>query len=376
MQILKYIFLFTFIWTAQYACCQTELFIPDLPSSSQMGSFQNYLIINTYKNDTSRLIMYNTDEEEPEGAVIFSSDERIVDFDLREHELYFTSYKSGQSYLKALDLLDLDENPELIELDGFSPILIAVSNSRCFISGNESSMPFDSRLQSLIEVSLDSLEKELFVIVDSIDIRDLQMYEDTLLVLNFSSYSNNLFRYTSEFEFLTNLSGPINDMAVRENELFLPVASTFDIDSCKAEILTLDLTDIEAGASVFTEEFRVSFNVEINNNYLYAYETTNVCSSLPRQISRLNLDPTVISSTFNPNEKELFILYPNPTSDVLYVQDKASIAYRIYSIDGKLVLDGNMGLDGHIDVKILSTGLFSILFQDGTAARFQKINQN
>lgn len=376
MQILKYIFLFTFIWTAQYACCQTELFIPDLPSTSQMGSFQNYLIINTYKNDTSRLIMYNTDEEEPEGAVIFSSDERIVDFDLREHELYFTSNKSGQSYLKALDLLDLDENPELIELDGFSPILIAVSNSRCFISGNKSSMPFDSRLQSLIEVPLDSLEKELFVIVDSLDIRDLQMYEDTLLVLNFSSYSNNLFRYTSEFEFLTNLRGPINDMAVRENELFLPVASTFDIDSCKAEILTLDLTDIEAGASVFTEEFRVSFTVEINNNYLYAYETTNVCSSLPRQISRLNLDPTIISSTTNQEEKELLTLYPNPTADVLIVQDKEPNAYRIYSIDGKLVLEGEMAFDGRIDVHAIPTGLFSILFQDGTAARFLKINHN
>ena len=146
MQILKYIFLFTFIWTAQYACCQPELFIPDLPSTSQMGSFQNYLIINTYKNDTSRLIMYNTDEVEPEGNVIFTTEEKIIDFDVNENYLYFTMVKSGVSTLNVLDLLNLDRNPELIELDGFSPILIAVSNSRCFISGNKSSMPFDLSL--------------------------------------------------------------------------------------------------------------------------------------------------------------------------------------------------------------------------------------
>ena len=58
------------------------------------------------------------------------------------------------------------------------------------------------------------------------------------------------------------------------------------------------------------------------------------------------------------------------------MQDKEPNAYRIYSIDGKLVLEGEMAFDGRIDVHAIPTGLFSILFQDGTAARFLKINHN
>ncbi len=380
MQFLKYIFFFTFICIAQYAFCQAEIFIPNIQSgkTSQMGSFQNFLIIDTYENNTSRLIMYNTDKEEPEGTIIFSTEERIVDFDICEHILYFTSINSGVSTLKKIDLLDLDKYPELIPLDGFSPLFIAMNSNRFFISGNISGLPINGRVQSLLEISLDSLEKESFVIADSIEIRDLQMYADTLLILNniFSSSSIDLFQYASEYKFLTNISRPINDMAIRGNELFLPVASGSLIDSCKAEILKLDLTDVESGADVFTKEFRVPLNVEVNNSHLYAYESNSLCSQLPQQISRLNLDSTIISSTSNQEEKVLLTLYPNPTTDVLIVQDKEPSAYRIYGIDGKLMLDGKVALDRSIDVQTLPTGLFSILFEDGTTARFQKINHN
>jgi len=78
-------------------------------------------------------------------------------------------------------------------------------------------------------------------------------------------------------------------------------------------------------------------------------------------------------STTNFQEENSLVLYPNPTADMLHLQDKTGV-YSIFNLLGQKILSGNLSLGSAIDVNAISSGWYIILFEDGTTARFQKFN--
>lgn len=80
------------------------------------------------------------------------------------------------------------------------------------------------------------------------------------------------------------------------------------------------------------------------------------------------------SSTHSVMEHET-ILYPNPTSEKLFVNTNvsASTDYRIYTLEGKLVLDGKLKERIHtLDVSILEEGIYFLKI-GSTTSKFIKV---
>jgi len=275
MKFSKYIFfyLFTLICLTQNASGQAELFIPNLPTVSEISTYQYNVIINIPRvgSDTSDIVMYDTNVEDSQGVTIFSAEGSVRNHAVQGEHLYFSLLKSDESTLEVLDLLNLEEDPTSIFLEGYIPLRLSASDDRLFIIAKDSSSAnaeFD--FLSLLELPLDSLEKEPFVIADSLALRNLKTYNDNLFyMVSKDNGGKDLYKYDTQIEFVASISGAINDLAIWENNIYFSNATISINDKmCKGEILSLDLTKIEEGVSIFSEEFSAPFFMDVLGFYL------------------------------------------------------------------------------------------------------------
>jgi len=90
-------------------------------------------------------------------------------------------------------------------------------------------------------------------------------------------------------------------------------------------------------------------------------------------VSKIYFDPTIGVSVGNDLSNE-FTVYPNPTSELLYIGNYSpeTYSYKIFSLDGKEKGAAESGTPGEaIDVGHLENGMY-ILMIDGKAVKFIK----
>ena len=80
------------------------------------------------------------------------------------------------------------------------------------------------------------------------------------------------------------------------------------------------------------------------------------------------------------SKKQLYSLYPNPTSGVIHIQASAEqigINYIVYSSDGKMLFSGEItGVDTEVALHNLSDGVYLITIgEDGIKQAFRVIKK-
>lgn len=96
--------------------------------------------------------------------------------------------------------------------------------------------------------------------------------------------------------------------------------------------------DCDNNNTAITGETGQSFTPSTNGNYAVVV-TENNCSDTS---SCYNMTPVGVSTYLANND---FIYYPNPTKGVLYIEIEKNnvVAYSVTSIDGKNIVEGNVG---------------------------------
>jgi hypothetical protein len=379
MNTIKYIFILLLIFVTLEVKCQREVYLSNPSFTRVLITYQNYLLVRAFDSQSERhnIVMYDLLDIEPEGNVIFSSDETISDLVIYGDSLYFSISNRLESSIQVIDLMYPDNEPEvLLEVD-FNPILLTVIQNRLFVSAADSTTEFDSSIQRLLEYDLGALDHGPILIADSLNIVDLDIYDDELIF--YEGESESIFIYDTEIEFLFNVleafngSVAINDVAIRGNELFLP-NSVWTPFIRSGEILKVDLSKLENGISVFSDEVCLPHSVAVNDSFIYVLEQ-GIFEFCPKVVSRINLDDEITSVSQIRGGNDI-IVYPNPVADVLFVQDKEAGDYKIFNLDGKQVLSGILDLNKQINLTVIPNGFYYILFDDGSTAKFQKINGN
>jgi hypothetical protein len=82
---------------------------------------------------------------------------------------------------------------------------------------------------------------------------------------------------------------------------------------------------------------------------------------------------TALNLQVDENQASLFVIYPNPASDILNVAHNFSgVTYNIYTIDGKLVKSGP--LEGtQINISEMSKGLYLLQLNAESVTQTKKI---
>lgn len=380
MNFYKFFFLLSLVFIVRKAECQREVYLPNAPYIGEMVIHENFLYteISDSQENIWNIVRYDLTDENPTSSIIYSSNEIIGDLAINGNSLYFNTVTQSnetqyQSSIQVIDLLNLDNDPEIILESEFIPLNIKIHQNKMYISGTDKSTEFDIDLQSLLVYQLDSLEQGPIIIADSLNIVDLDIY-DSKLIFYEGDNESNIFTYETEVEFLVKVFGAFNEIAIRDNELYLPNNTLTQDGTITGQILKIDLDKLEYEAIVVSDEVCGPVNIEVHNNFLYVFES-GIPPFCPRQISKINLDDE-ITSTIQIHEENNLIVYPNPSADFLYVQDKEPCTYNIFSLDGKHILSGELGIDKKININDIPTGLFYISFKDGSTAKFQKINSN
>jgi Secretion system C-terminal sorting domain len=127
-------------------------------------------------------------------------------------------------------------------------------------------------------------------------------------------------------------------------------------------------------------------NIAIDYAYVYAHDYGNQGNQgsviVRNRMNQLKLTYTNDSTNcgnitgIDPavqNKSEQILLYPNPTSDVLYLQFASAVTFQIFNSTGDLVYSNNMATSqSQITISTLATGLYIIRTSNGSTSRFIK----
>lgn len=129
-----------------------------------------------------------------------------------------------------------------------------------------------------------------------------------------------------------------------------------------AEGMTVTITAAEPEAGKIFDQWITTSNIEIDN--INAETTTFVMGSEPVNVTATYKDTETTS--VKVVEAEVLKVFPNPTSDMLYINNSDASQYAIYSITGTLVVQGRLTRQT-IPVMHLNNGIYVIKTDKGQA---------
>ena len=175
------------------------------------------------------------------------------------------------------------------------------------------------------------------------------------------------------------------DLAKRGYNLILVSRTTEKLDQTSKELIkkfnikcdyfSSDLTEVNAPDNIydFTKSNKYNIDILINNANVFTFgvfqgtidlnpdaATQYVTSNGDYDIFMQRFtDATLSSTSFSAVD---FQIYPNPTSSILNINtDLNNFNYSIYSIDGKIVRQGNSQINQtSIDVSSLISGIYML----------------
>ena len=120
---------------------------------------------------------------------------------------------------------------------------------------------------------------------------------------------------------------------------------------------------LTASFQMFTVDFSSILTVDNNSNFKIRIRFTgsNMSADLGNRVlfNNISVKGKQINLSVSEQENPLeFIIYPNPTSDVLnFVHNYQDVNYTMYAIDGKLIKTGKLE-NAQINVSDIKTGIY------------------
>ena len=71
-----------------------------------------------------------------------------------------------------------------------------------------------------------------------------------------------------------------------------------------------------------------------------------------------------LTNSINIDDKNKYIVFPNPANDVLTIQGKNVSSIKIFNIDGNIVLSKNVNNNKKVDISILNKGMYLVELED------------
>ena len=123
----------------------------------------------------------------------------------------------------------------------------------------------------------------------------------------------------------------------------------YDDDTVLTSNITTDVSDVD---------------VQTVGSYSVTYNVSDVAGNAATEVTRtVIVEDSSLSSYDGDNENLKFIMYPNPTSDKLYIKGLNNYDLKVYNRLGQIILKAN---NTHaIDVSSLSVGIYLIEVSDG-----------
>ena len=146
--------------------------------------------------------------------------------------------------------------------------------------------------------------------------------------------------------------------AIQNNDPAITISSTVLPE-------TADLWEWDFGdGTTNVTDVNPSYTYTENGDYIITLTVTNECGdeSLSTTISITAIEevtPLGISDSFQG------IVYPNPTSEFLFLANDQPVSARLFSLDGKKIITSTVEADGKLDVSSLDAGQYILYLYDG-----------
>jgi hypothetical protein len=188
------------------------------------------------------------------------------------------------------------------------------------------------------------------------------------MVFNYSTagYEDIIFSFAAINE-LTNATGILVDYSVNAGT---PVWITTGLASS-----TLPLT---AAYQLFNLDFSSITTADNNANFKIRLRFTgsNMTVSAGNRITFNNIavHGRVIPLAVNNFETDKFVVYPNPVADIINIAGiNGNVTYRIFTVEGRLVKDGNLSPDAQINLSDLTKGMYLMQITSEGKTEIKKI---
>ncbi len=92
----------------------------------------------------------------------------------------------------------------------------------------------------------------------------------------------------------------------------------------------------------------------------------------------INIDENVLSSNEDLLDQERFVIYPNPTNDMLLIRDVSNSSnqwsVQLYSLDGKLIINDRMNIEKRLSLAYLNDGIYILKIANEEGSISQRIS--
>jgi hypothetical protein len=106
----------------------------------------------------------------------------------------------------------------------------------------------------------------------------------------------------------------------------------------------------------------------MDNAFVYAFTRASGW-----QVWRMDNEPTFILDNEAIQEPELLKVYPNPTQDLLYINNEKVVSYKLINTRGQLLMHGNLMPRQGINIRQLPQGVYLLQLFDGGKGYVKKV---
>ena len=334
---------------------QSTDWLTNLNDPTGMELVGNDLYICLY-NDSKILKVDINDPVNSQETIISNLD---GPFDIVHHNNILYISEPLSSRVSKIDLSVQNPIREDLATGLFSARGLEVYNNSLFVSSNG----------IVYNIDISSNQPNVYQYITSINDPDgLAINNDTLYIADGASSGNgkiykvDLTTVTPQpIELVSSGLTLSNLLYVNGDDLYITQGSgsnkvsKIDISS-NSPVLTDVITNLNLPVSNFT-----------HNGFLYTSEWGG------QKISRFELNPTTLSIEKQNIDDNGIVIYPNPINDFIIIKNISNAeVYKIYDVNGKEILTGNINSLTINNLNILNTGLYFLQIDDKIQAKFLK----
>ena len=349
---------------------QLEVYLDDLVNVDEIEVYDDYLFFSYHENGKDIFAYSDLRIDTPKIQIIKELSSPILDFAIEGDYIYYTIYnREEQAHVDTIYQLNYrNPNATIFRLisEITAPEEIAVEGDRLLVSAEA----FNSDFDTIIEYDLESLDSPPIVLVDSIRVTDMEIYNDELFYSTLSRTCVYRFNTNDNSESLLDcLFGAINGIAIGSDLLF--ASNALVEPGSEGFIVSYDLKNENDTFTTIINDVSTPTKLAYHNNYLYAYEL------LESRIVRFKLENSV--STNNQEKSFNVVVYPNPSFDMIFFRSANDLGresiYELYNNAGQMVGSGDLIFDtlNGLDISSLPNGAYYVKLFIGEKIVIKKV---